>query len=109
MFFCPGGAFSRPTPTGAPSPMPARRFHPTADQRRWVTAAATAGLSQRAMALALGLDRRTLARALASELACGVTAHRLEMMAVLFDQAKCGRSRAAVEYLRHWRGTRAQI
>lgn len=75
-------------------------FQPTAEQRRRVLVAAGAGVSQREIALALGLSRNTLAAAFWTELHTGRAVARLELLQGLYRAARGGSATAARMYLK---------
>ena len=72
---------------------------PTAAQRRQVSVAAGGGMTHEAIALALGIDRDTLAKHYAIELSTAANMRRMEVLSALYLAAKKGSSSAARAYL----------
>jgi len=84
------------TPKGRPG-RPA--FKASAQQRSAVSIAAGAGMAHEAIALALGVNRSTLAKHFRRELSTGAAAKRLEVMRALFTAAKRGNVAACKAFL----------
>lgn len=74
-------------------------YQPTEEQRTIVAIAAGGGMSHEEIALGLGIDRGTLEKHFARELAEGAYVKRIEALQGLHAAARKGNASAAREYL----------
>lgn len=90
---------TKPTTAGAKKPRGRPPHAPTAAQRRRVSVAAGAGMTREEIAIAIGIDRDTLAKYYEAELSKGALERRMEVFQGLHAAAKRGNSGAAKAYL----------
>jgi hypothetical protein len=87
-------------PTNSPKRPRGRPAHkPTPAMRRQVSVAAGGGMRHQDIAIALGIDRDTLAKHYQAELTVVATMRRMEVLQALHIAAKKGSSSAAKAYL----------
>ncbi len=90
---------NKPTTAGAKKPRGRPPHAPTAAQRRRVSVAAGDGMTREEIAIAIGIDRDTLAKHYEAELSKGALERRMEVYQGLHAAAKRGNSGAAKAYL----------